>query len=58
MNYAHLTFTELEIHIEATSKQLDELAGRADVSEKVRELKKRLHALTDELNERRDHLLK
>lgn len=55
-HYAHLTFTELEIHIEVVQKQLD--AAHEDDAFLIEQLENKLLALNDELNERREHLLK
>lgn len=60
--FEHLTFCELEIHIEVAQAKLNQhansdLMNAAAVAEKM-ELQNQITALKNELDERRDNLLK
>ena len=52
--YAHLTFTEIEIHIEVLRKKIAEAISIVQCNL----LLKRLAELEEELEQRREHLLK
>lgn len=52
-DYTHLTFTELEIHIEVANRKLQQTEALTEQSV----LQQQIDALNDELNNRRDKLL-